>query len=135
MNTGAGAKDAVSEPIATPMIAGNAQIAHHLGDHRAFSFVPKIGAHCRWHDNRQRSANAHLDANLFRHIQYAKYFVQNWHDDGAAANSEQSSKNTHQNASARYQERKQGDLAKRISEQHDSSRKTARRAKSGGDVR
>ena len=88
MNTGAGAKDAVVEPTATPMIAGSVQIANHLGNDCAFILVPEVGAHCRWHDNRQRSPNADLDANLFRHIQYAKHFVQNWHDDGAAANSE-----------------------------------------------
>jgi hypothetical protein len=41
LNTGAGAKDAVTEPIATPMIAGNAQMRTTSGITAPFFLCPK----------------------------------------------------------------------------------------------
>ena len=52
LNTGAGAKDAVTEPIATPMIAGQRTDADYLGDHRTLLFMSEIGTHRRGHDDR-----------------------------------------------------------------------------------
>src|SRR5262249_18688982 len=100
--------------------------AYDFRDDRAFLFMPKIGSYGGRNDNRQRGANTRLDTHLFGHIQYTKHFVQNWHNDRAAPNPEQPCKNANHDASARYQEREQNDLAKRISKQHDSSRKTGR---------
>ena len=41
LNTGAGAKDAVTEPITTPMIAGNAQMRTTSGITAPFFLCPR----------------------------------------------------------------------------------------------
>ncbi len=116
LNTGAGAKDAVTEPITTPINRRQRPQAHDLGDHRALLFVRDIRAHRGRNNDGERGADAQLHAHVFRHIERAEHLVQHRHDDGAAADAEQAGKDADQNAGARDPECEQSDLADRISQ-------------------
>jgi len=78
--------------------------------------VREIRAHGGRDDDGERSADAHLHAYVFRHVERAKDFVEHRHDDGAAADAEQAGKDADEDAGAGDPGREQRDLAERMSE-------------------
>src|SRR5262245_884446 len=97
---------------------GQCPNTYDLRDHGAFFLVCDVGANGRRHNNRQRSAYACLDANIFGNAKDPKHLVQDRHDDSTAADAKKPGQDAHQDAGSCDPKREKRDLADRMSQYH-----------------
>src|SRR5262245_19135374 len=78
----------------------------------------EVGKHIGRNDDRNRGADAQLEANLVRHAEHAEDFVQNRNNERAAADSEKPRENARDESGDNDQSREQQELAHGHTQDH-----------------
>ena len=106
----------MTPPTITPAAMGTIQRLQDADRQRAARAMREVGADRGRNDDRERRADAKLHADVVRHAEDAENFVEHRHDDGTAADAEQSGQQPGQGAADHDRERKPGKLAGRNAE-------------------